>query len=108
MHVLRRAGDRLSEEDAQSFDSLLRHATENALRGCLKDEAWLQATFVVNQGGLGMRTAYETALPAAIASMVGSRPIVHAMCADMVSAGLATKGVRESLFDERLQGQGPS
>ena len=29
--------------------------------------------------------------------------MVNAMCADMVSAGLAQEGVLEGLFDERLQ-----
>jgi hypothetical protein len=103
MHVLRCAGDRLAPDAAAEFDTQLRGAVSDALRGDLEDEAWYQATFGVKQAGLGMRTASDTALPAAVASMVGSRSMVHAMCADMVSAGLAQPGVIEGVFDERLR-----
>ena len=49
-----------------------------------------------------MRSAKRIALAAAVASLIGSRPMVHSMCSDMVSGGLASPGVLERLFDERL------
>ena len=72
-----------------------------ALRGDIEDEAWTLATAGVKQGGLGMRTARRTAAAAAVASLVGARPLVQAMCADMVDSGLAQVGVLEGLYEQR-------
>ena len=81
-------GDRLEECDLDTFDFAIRSAVETSLRGDLNDQAWDLATCGVKQGGLGMRSAKRTALAASVASLIGSRPLVHSMCSDMVLGGL--------------------
>ena len=70
-------GDRIDHSATNRFDRNLRAAIEVSLGGDLPDTSWLQATTGVTYGGLGLRSADSTALPAFVASSVSSRPLVR-------------------------------
>ena len=93
----------MEADELETFDFAMRSAVETFLRGELNDSAWKLATCGVKQGGLGTRSAKRIALAAAVASLIGSRPLVHSMCSDMVLGGLASPGVLEGVFEDRLQ-----
>ncbi len=101
---LRCYGDILSEAPANRFDADLRAALEESLGGTLPDTAWWQAGIAVRQGGLGLRSARDVALPAFIGSRVASRPIVAHMFRHLENAGLAIAQQLLGLYDVRLSG----
>ena len=82
-------GDRVPHDISSQFDAQLRRALEDTLGGDLHDAAWWQATLgVTTGGGLGLRTAHDSCLPAFIGSRVSARPLVKAMLQSFEDAGL--------------------
>ena len=67
-HLLRAAGPSISDVALQGYDELLQRSLTRCLGGQIDDLAMAQATLGVAEGGLGMRRAATTALPAFLAS----------------------------------------
>ena len=89
-YILRCIGDQVDEAALHSYDDALRDGTEDALRGAIGDESWIQATLGVDAAGLEMKEASVIALPAFIASRVASRHFVEEMCRHAETVGIAT------------------
>ncbi len=94
-------GDKLQGTVTQRFDSDLRAAVEECLGGPLADIAWWQGSVGVKQGGLGMRSAADVALPAFVASRVASRPLVADMFGRIAAAELGSVGDLLGAYDRR-------
>ncbi len=77
---LRCYGDILTDAPAARFDKDLRAALEESVGGSIPDTAWWQAGIRVDQGGLGLRSAVDMALPAFIGSRVASMPRCSCTC----------------------------
>ena len=102
MYLLRVHGDRLSSAALGSLDLALREAVEEGVREHLDDDAWVQCGLAVCQGGLGMRSASDVALPAALGSLVAAQPLVGHLASGLEAAGLAPAGVVAAAFEERI------
>ena len=100
-YILRCNGDRVETEALSDFDAALRGATEDAIRGKLRDEGWIQATLGVDAGGLGLKEACVIALPAFIASRVASRPLVEEMYLHAETEGIGTVAQCMAAYDAR-------
>ena len=100
-YILRLNGDRADLQALEEFYSALRGATEDALRGRLRDEGWVQATLGVDAGGLGLREASAVALAAFVASRTASRPLVMEMCRHMSDEELVDIDTCMAAYDER-------
>eukprot|EP00972_Heterocapsa_arctica_P101452 14949471-Heterocapsa_arctica.AAC.1 len=57
-------GDQLPDGDLKYFTDTLRNSLGESLGGSLSDNAWLQATCGMKDGGVGFRTPEEIAIPA--------------------------------------------
>ena len=91
-------GDRVDTRALEEFDAALRGATEDALRGRLRDEGWVQATLGVDAGGLGLREA-----SAVVASRASSQPLIRDMCRHMSDEGLADVDTCMHAYDDRTR-----
>jgi hypothetical protein len=69
----------------------------------MSDTSWWQAALGVGEGGLGMRSAREVALPAFIGSRVSARPMVEAMCQHAEGAGLGPVQLLMGIYDARTE-----
>eukprot|EP00972_Heterocapsa_arctica_P056185 8290577-Heterocapsa_arctica.AAC.1 len=63
-NTLRLQGDQLPDNDLKYFTDTLRISLGETLGGSLSDNAWLQATCDMKDGGVGFRTPEEIAIPA--------------------------------------------
>ena len=102
-HVhLRLNDDRLLESGVLPLCTrILRSSLARSLGGGLGDAAWKQATCGSNEGGIGLRTAEEVALPAFVASRTAAKPAVQDIFLRLEAAGLATPGVLAETYDAR-------
>ena len=98
---LRCQGDRLDPATAQSFDAELRRAVEDTLGGAMPDASWWQAELSVARGGLGFRSAAESAPLAFVSSRVAARPIVADLFQRMEARGLGTAESYMRRYDQR-------
>eukprot|EP00973_Karenia_brevis_P025738 3550874-Karenia_brevis.AAC.1 len=73
-------------------------STVNRLFPGVDAEGLDQAALGVKVGGLGLRRARDTALPAALASKIAAEPKVRHMGQCMARAGLLRDGQLESQF----------
>ena len=83
----------------RDFDDEMRIAVEHALQGGISESAWSQAAISVKKGGLGMRTAEDTALAAFISSRINSRPMTLSLMRQMEMRGLGRASVYMETFD---------
>ena len=100
MHI---NGDRIDHSATNRFDRNLRAAIESSLGGDLPDTSWMQAITGVTYGGLGLRSADSTALPAFVASRLSSRPLVKTMVEHYAMATGASTDVIMRAFDKRTE-----
>ena len=98
VHLLRTAGDYVSEAALVDHDAALDSFVGRALGGDLPREALDQAALGVAQGGLGFRRAVGLACPAFVASRVEARPFVEHLFACMAAAGVDVPGAM-ALYD---------
>jgi hypothetical protein len=56
----------------KTYDIIIRSTLQSILNVALTDDAWAQAKLPVKFGGLGVLAASEVALPAFIASVIGT------------------------------------
>ena len=103
VYHMRINGDRIDHSATNRFDRNLRAAIEVSLGGDLPDTSWLQATTGVTYGGLGLRSADSTALPAFVASRVSSRPLVRTMVDHYATAIGASADVIMRAYDRRTE-----
>ena len=102
VYTLRLNGDRLAQAgNLPRYSGLLRDSLARSLGGDVGDHGWQQATCGTSEGGLGLRTAEEVALPAFIASRVSAAPAVRMIFAQIEAAGLAPVGVLGGAYEER-------
>lgn len=76
VHLLRAQGSTIPHDLLDSYDLLLRQSLERIVGGPIDDSSWTQASLGVRAGGLGLRRARDTALPAFIASRTEVRWLV--------------------------------
>ena len=100
---LRCHGDRIRPETLAEHDADIRAAVENTLDGSIPDTAWWQATLGVRHGGLGLRAAEETALPAFIGSRTACRPLVATLLARSEAAGIGHAATLLRAYDTRTE-----
>ena len=100
-YALRCNGDKLLHAVAERFDPAMRIALEDILGGPLPDTAWMQASTGVSIGGLGLRTATSTALPAFLSSRSQARPLVRNMFERLQQRGLGSASDLMALYDAR-------
>ena len=100
---LRCHGDRIRPETLAEHDADIRAAVENTLDGSILDTAWWQATLGVRHGGLGLRAAEETALPAFIGSRTACRPLVATLLARSEAAGIGHAATLLRAYDTRTE-----
>ena len=96
--MLRAHGPALDNAAAQDFDNGLATALQVALAGPLHAEALTQASLGVKEGGLGVRMASHTLAPAALASRIQARPLVHHLFRQLRDLDLAPADL-EDAFD---------
>jgi hypothetical protein len=80
----------------QDFDAVMRNAVASVTRCEITADAAEQASWGVKAGGLGLRPATTTALPAHTASMVETQPFVEWLCTQSTRAGLPCTDARTS------------
>eukprot|EP00972_Heterocapsa_arctica_P047720 7039064-Heterocapsa_arctica.AAC.1 len=73
-YTLRLQGDHIPNDELGYFTKALRNSLGETLGGSLSDNAWLQATCGMKDGGVGFRTPGEIAIPAFVASRFTARP----------------------------------
>ena len=100
---LRCHGDRVKVETLEKHDRSLRASLETTLGGEIPDTAWWQATTGVASGGLGMRAAAESALPAFIGSRAACRPMVGSLLEHIERAGIGRKDQLLQAYDKRTE-----
>lgn len=71
-HALR-ASPCYDHQQLRAFDQLLRTALSKICNVALSDDQWIQASLPIRSGGLGIRRVSSLALPAFLASAVGTR-----------------------------------
>ena len=76
-HLLRGAGLDLDPDLLEPFDELTEQALGSILGGCVSGTSWAQATSGAKDGGLGLRSAAEARLPAALACAAEARPLAR-------------------------------
>lgn len=72
----------------QQYDIMIRSTLQSILNVSLTDDAWNQAKLPVKLGGLGLLAAADVALPAFIASVIGSAEL----CLQILPAALVHLG----------------
>eukprot|EP00973_Karenia_brevis_P041455 5735971-Karenia_brevis.AAC.1 len=92
-HLLRACGDELVEEGAalNEFDRMQEGTLNRLVPGC-DDEAKTQASLSLKVGGLGLRRARDTALPAVLASRAMACPKIQQLDSALAKAGLLRTG----------------
>jgi len=100
-YLLRCNGDRIDDARLRKFDLGMAAGLESALWAPLSDDAWVQASMVVDAGGLGMRESQSIALPAFVASRVAARPLVAEMARHTAEAGICPEDICMRLYDQR-------
>ena len=102
VYTFRLNGDRLAEAgELHRYTKLLRDSVARSLGGDVCDNGWQQATCGTSEGGLGLRTAAEIALPAFTASRLSAAPAVHSVFARLEAAGLALARRLSHAYEER-------
>jgi len=96
-------GDRIDSDLLRKFDGNMRASLECSLGGDLPDTSWMQATTGVLFGGLGLRSAENTALAAFLGSRVTSRPLVSTMVQHYTDATGEDHGRIMRAFDARTE-----
>jgi hypothetical protein len=76
-------------EGLEEVDRVMTGAVEQVVRCPVPVEAAQQATWGVKAGGLGLRTATGMAIPAHVASLVESGPLVEWLAREAAAMGLA-------------------
>ncbi len=89
VHLLRAVGPPLNAEPLNDFDELMADAVARVVRSDISDEAAEQATWGVRAGGLGLRKATATGLPAHVASLVECEPLVAWLTCECEKLGVS-------------------
>jgi len=76
IYLMRATPTYMAENYLEEIDNLLREAIANRCNIALSDDAWIQASLPLRQGGIGARRMADVALPAFIASMEATRDLV--------------------------------
>ena len=99
-HLLRAAGlDLFDDHSALNEFDAVQNATLGRLFAGISEEGTEQASLCTAIGGLGMRTARDTALAAVIASRILARPKVAEISQEMCRAGLLDNDELLNHFD---------
>ena len=103
-HILRVHGDQLAQEGTSlaKFDVAMRTEMDRLFPG-LTDEGRQQATLAAAKGGLGWRTATDTARPANLGALTMAKPKVEYMARMAVHAGLLRPGLVEGHIAAKIE-----
>ena len=102
-YALRLGGDEVLQEHIKRHDEDLRDALECCLDGPLVDHSWRQAMLGPTEGGLGFRTAKQTALAACTASLAAALPLAGEMDATYAQAGILPAGLLRGAVQQRYE-----
>ena len=100
-HLLRTAGDLIAEGPIAEYDLQQQAFLERVLGGALGPAALDQAALGLRAGGLGLRTAVDSALVAFVSSRVEAAPLVDHIFAGMAAEGLPVEAAR-TCYSARL------
>ena len=102
-HLLRVHGHHLHKQgkDLQRFDDATFSAMSRLFPG-ITPEGRVQASLAAAKGGLGWRSATDSALAANLAALIAATPKVHSLAQDAAKAGLLPLGILEAAFRQRL------
>ena len=84
-HLLRAAGPTIDGGALDGYDAMLERSLSRCLGGALDNLSLDQASLGVTEGGLGLRRAAATAMPAFVASRIEARWIVDLLVGDLVA-----------------------
>ena len=93
VHLLRASGPSIDPAALGEYDSMLRRSLARCLGGELDDLSAAQCAVGVSEGGLGVRRAAATALPAFVASRVESRWLVDLLAQGVSETGVGPEGM---------------
>ena len=74
----------------EEYDDVIRTTLQAIMNVTLADDAWEQATLPVASGGLGIRRAADTALPAFLSSVAGSHELITQLLPSRLHAASGT------------------
>ncbi|CAG9814103.1 unnamed protein product [Phaedon cochleariae] len=83
------------KKELSDLDDILRSCLVSITNTNLDDQAWTQASFPVNKGGLGIRRTEELALPAYLASVHSVAGLVTSIIPEFVVENEASSAIRE-------------
>ena len=104
--MLRLTGDLVADEALGSFDQKQQDSLGNSLGGEVGELAWEQARRRMAEGGLGVKTGKEVALPAVVASLTTARPAAFEWFRRIRDKGIMSMGELCEVYDamtERAQ-----
>ena len=96
VHILRASGPSIDPAVLREYDSVLRRSLVRCLGGELDRLSADQCAVGVAEGGLGMRRAEPTALPAFVASRTEARWLVASLADQMSAAGVGPANMLEA------------
>jgi hypothetical protein len=79
MYLLRCSPAWRVENTLRRFDQVIREGLEKLTNIVLNDPAWIQASLPVARGGIGVRSAWDLAIPAFLASTSSTEHLVSAL-----------------------------
>ena len=100
-HLLRTSGDIIVEGPVGEHDLMQQAFVERVLGGDLGSTALSQAALGLRAGGLGSRTAADSAIAAFVASRLEAAPLVAHLLQGMQDEGLPAEAVR-AVYDSQL------
>jgi hypothetical protein len=89
VHLLRAVGPGGQGDSLTEFDELMTNAVARVVRADVPADAAEQATWGVRAGGLGLRKATATGLPAHVASLVECEPLVAWLTCECEKLGVS-------------------
>ena len=92
-HLLRAHGTRIKDDVLERFDTAVSQSLATALHGPLHEDARVQASLGVAEGGLGVRRCVDEARPAFIASCVAAKPMFQHLMEGLREEGMLPEGM---------------
>ena len=102
-YMLRLTGDCVGNSALSDFDQRQQDSLSNSLGGEVGDTPWAQARCRLGEGGVGVKTAHEVALPAVVASLTTARPAAFEWFKRAHERGVLDLGALCEAYDERVE-----
>ena len=83
MYILRTGPCFFTDAGIDNLDAALREVCSDCFCLPFDGDSWARATLPPNSGGIGLRSARDTALPAFISSVIGSKTLADRICGNV-------------------------